>query len=193
MPAPGFSSPATDPLRNFRFLVTISPHDKTGYAGVPFKPQLGFASISGLSFTTESIPYREGGYNTTVHQIPGQTTVSPLTFGRGFAFGTRQNYVWARHLFAVIAGTGVGQNGKDFRADIEIGVLNHPVTDYDTDYPPVKMRCKVYNAWISTLAYSDLNAGDNALLVEQMGVVHEGSAINYSDSPDSTEAPEFPV
>jgi hypothetical protein len=36
------------------------------------------------------------------------------------------------------------------------------------------MRFKVYNAWISQLAYSDLNAGDNAILVEQMTLVHEG-------------------
>jgi hypothetical protein len=36
------------------------------------------------------------------------------------------------------------------------------------------MRFKVYNAWITSLAYSDLNAGDNAILVEQMSLTHEG-------------------
>jgi len=32
----------------------------------------------------------------------------------------------------------------------------------------------VYNAWPTALAYSDLDAGANQLLIEQMTLAHEG-------------------
>jgi hypothetical protein len=41
------------------------------------------------------------------------------------------------------------------------------------------MRFKVYNCWPTSIAYSDLNAGDNALFVEQMTLVHEGFDVNF--------------
>ncbi|WP_461098498.1 phage tail protein, partial [Staphylococcus aureus] len=50
----------------------------------------GFTSITGLAINTQSIPYREGGYNTTIHQIPGMTTFSPVTFQRGTITGNTQ-------------------------------------------------------------------------------------------------------
>jgi len=92
-----FSTLATDPLRSFRFYAefnkvgtedtftskiqtsasaTTASGQSTGWVG-------GFSSISGLNITTQSIQYREGGYNTTVHQVPGMTTFSPITFQRG--------------------------------------------------------------------------------------------------------------
>jgi phage tail-like protein len=52
------------------------------------------------------------------------------------------------------------------------------------------VRFKVYNAWPTSVAYSDLNAGDNALFVEQMTLVHEGFDVNWA--PDlKTPAPRF--
>ena len=33
---------------------------------------------------------------------------------------------------------------------------------------------RVYNAWPTALAYSDLDAGANQLLIEQMTLAHEG-------------------
>jgi phage tail-like protein len=50
------------------------------------------------------------------------------------------------------------------------------------------MRFKVYNAWPTTVAYSDLNAGDNALYVEQMTLVHEGFDLNWGKFNDTTKA-----
>ena len=116
----------TDPLRNFRFLVTFQPQDSnnTALKGLN-NVTLGFTSVSGLAVTTDSIPYREGGYNTTVHQIPGQTSFTPLTLQRGVILGTRQNWDWMKNLFATVNATGstraVDQN---FRCDIEIAVFH---------------------------------------------------------------------
>jgi phage tail-like protein len=149
---------------------------------------IGFTSVSGLSVATDSIPYREGGYNTTVHQIPGQTTFTPLTLQRGVLIGSKQNWDWMRNLFATVtAGNTTRGVDQNFRCDLEIAVLSHPIpgspnandtTTTSTDH--VAMRFKVYNAWPTSVAYSDLNAGDNALFVEQMTLVHEGFDINWA-------------
>jgi phage tail-like protein len=163
---------------------------------------MGFTSVSGLSVTTDSIPYREGGYNTTVHQIPGQTSFTPLTLQRGVILGSKQNWDWMKQLFATIQGTSNLDPGKNFRCDIEIAVLNHPVpssvadavqTSGTTSNDEVAMRFKVFNAWPTTVAYSDLNAGDNALYVEQMTLVHEGFDLNWGEYKDSkfTSAANF--
>lgn len=55
---------ATDPLRNFRFQVQIQHPGIKGFA------RMGFMSVSGLNVTTEVIPYREGGMNTTTQKMP---------------------------------------------------------------------------------------------------------------------------
>jgi phage tail-like protein len=186
------SNIATDPIRNFRFLVTFIPQSNVAAGGkegnawadslaaIPF----GFTSVSGMAVQTDSIPYREGGYKTTVHQIPGQTSFAPLTLQRGVVLGSDANYQWMKQLFLTVQGSVTRNVADNFRCDIIIDVLSHPLastvtagTNPDllgelTDH--VSMRFKVYNAWITSLAYSDLNAGDNAILVEQMSLVHEG-------------------
>lgn len=186
----------SDPIRNFRFLVTFLPLTSFGGAqGWSPQPQVGFTSVSGLAISTESIPYREGGYNTTVHQVPGQTTFSPVTFQRGVTIGSRQNWDWMKMLFQTVSGDTF-TNKQSFRSDVEIAVLNHPVpysrgSDNNSPYgasstetaaaedDKVVARFRLYNCWPTSVAYSDLNAGDNALMVEQMTLVHEGMAMQW--------------
>lgn len=194
----------TDPIRNFRFLVTFKPHDIQGSASwYKSNVTLGFTSVSGLSVTTESIPYREGGYNTTVHQIPGQTTFAPITLQRGVILNTNQNWEWMRTLFSTVQGGAKNVQGKSFRADLEIEVLSHPIPGSaggTTAADPtgsanakgdhVAMRFNVYNTWVTSVSYSDLNAGDNAIFVEQATLVHEGFDVNWA--PNLTDsAPTF--
>jgi phage tail-like protein len=149
-----------------------------------------------------------GFTNTTVHQIPGQTTFSPVTFQRGVTIGTDQNWKWMRRLFQTVAGnngTYAAKNG--FRSDVEISVLNHPVpynagTGYGTSGSEasttgddlVVAKFRLYNCWPTTVAYSDLNAGDNALMVEQMTLVHEGMDMKWGaidGSGNITSAGDF--
>ena len=189
------STLVTDPIRNFRFLVTFQPQD-TNF-GVNFPVTLGFTSVSGLSVTTDSIPYREGGYNTTVHQIPGQTSFIPITLQRCVILNTHQNWDWMRNLFATVNSSSTTKDiSTNFRCDVAIQVLSHPipsaganVTNTDaaaSDH--TAMRFTVFNAWPTSVAYSDLNAGDNALFVEQMTLVHEGFDVTWA--PDlKTNAP----
>jgi phage tail-like protein len=196
------STLATDPIRNFRFLVTFKPLDPAAsdWLGTGIKSAtVGFTSVSGMSVTTDSIPYREGGYNTTVHQIPGQTTFAPITLQRGVVLGSDQHWKWMRKLFATVQGGPSTTNTlkNNFRCDVEIQVLSHPIagsgandTNSTAGDDHVAMRFNVYNAWITSLAYSDLNAGDNAIFVEQLTLVHEGFDLNWASSTESS-APSF--
>jgi phage tail-like protein len=193
------SNLATDPIRNFRFLVVFKPFDPNNLnltsstSGVP----IGFTSVSGLSVTTDSIPYREGGYNTTVHQIPGQTTFAPISFQRGVTLGSNQNWEWMRKLFRTVQASGSTTTLTNFRCDVEIQVLSHPIAGANPADPTatrggdhVALRFQVYNAWITSVAYSDLNAGDNAIFVEQMTLVHEGFDVNWAADYNNS-APNF--
>jgi phage tail-like protein len=196
------SNLATDPIRNFRFLVTFKPLSLTN--GGQWLPTgggatLGFTSVSGMSVTTDSIPYREGGYNTTVHQIPGQTTFAPISLQRGVILGTDQHWKWMRQLFATVEGgsAAIDISKNNFRCDLEVAVLSHPIAGSGAGTPGsvasddhVALRFNVYNAWPTSVAYSDLNAGDNAIFVEQVTLVHEGFDLNWASNL-STSAPTF--
>lgn len=185
LPINGRESLNSDPTRNFRFLVEFQPY---GSSHPMMKAvNFGFTSVAGLSMAVESIPYREGGMNTTLHQIPGQATFSPLTLTRGVHLGNDQAWRWMKRLFTAVGPTRTsGYASYQFRSTVTIHVLQHPVNmGNDTGVPsnntlamtrndPVAASFRAYNAWISSLAYSDLNAGDNAIMVEQMTLVHEG-------------------
>jgi phage tail-like protein len=200
------STMETDPIRNFRFLVTFKPLDRLDATWLrDTKVTIGFTSVSGLSVNTDSIPYREGGYNTTVHQIPGQTTFSPITLQRGVVLGTPQHWDWMRKLFATVQNGSTSQTGENFRVDMEIQVLTHPISGSGGGVPltgapdqtgtykdHVSARFQVYNAWPTSVSYSDLNAGDNALFVEQLTLVHEGFDMQWgSDLTQGGSAPKF--
>jgi phage tail-like protein len=192
----------TDPTRNFRFLVTFQPY---AVASHPMSTMnFGFTSVSGLSMAIESIPYREGGMNTTLHQIPGQATFSPITLTRGVHLGNSQGWKWIKRMFAAVGPGGLGAGGSfpnyQFRTSVTIHVLQHPLTmgnDATVEYKdddkfsrndPVAISFRAYNAWISSLAYSDLNAGDNAIAVEQMTLVHEGLDMYWNPTIGGEEA-----
>ena len=188
------SSLMTDPVRNFRFLVTFKPTAEwTDTLAQPAK--MGFVSLSGLSVTTEPIAYREGGYNTNVHQIPGQSAFTPITLSKGVMLGQASNMLWMKRLFSVITPSVSSGVGAGFRCNLDIQVLSHPnpqastgtaatgvaqaqaATAYDQH---TSLRFKVYNAWISSLSYSNLDAGSNTLMVEEMSLVHEGFDVAYA-------------
>jgi phage tail-like protein len=191
------STLATDPVRNFRFLVQFLAPTDAATPNWAFDAKMGFTSVSGLTVATESIQYREGGYNTTVHQLPGQTSFSPVTFSRGVMLANSQNYQWMRRLFSIISSGATAGVGADFRCDIDISVLSHPnakglsvasaTASGGTD-PHVSLRFRLYNAWITNLSYSNLDAGGNSLMVEEMTVVHEGFDAKYAENYTASAA-----
>lgn len=169
--SPSIAHLTTDPLRNFKFLVDITPPSGS-------RLSLGFMSVSGLNVQVSVIAYREGGYNTTTRKLPGQADFSPIVLTRGVAVGHSEDILWLKQLFQVMQGTSSADPGQfpntagsDFRGTIDVRVLSHPVTGPTA---PVSGWFKVYNAWPTALAYSDLDAGTNQLLISQMTLAHEG-------------------
>uniref|UniRef100_A0AAU3I7K3 Phage tail protein n=1 Tax=Streptomyces sp. NBC_01393 TaxID=2903851 RepID=A0AAU3I7K3_9ACTN len=156
---------ATDPLRNFKFQVQIQHPSLKTFA------RMGFMSVSGLNVTTEVIPYREGGMNTTTQKMPGQSDFAPITLSKGLVVGDSEMMDWMRQLFTVMQGEGSGEAGGDFRAMVDVYILDHPVTKGTT---PAKAGFRIYNAWPTAVAFSDLDAGANAIVVQQMTLAHEG-------------------
>ena len=85
--------------------------------------------------------------------------------------------------------------GQGFRTDIDIQVLSHPNPQADTgagaqaalpEDQHTSLRFRVYNAWISSLSYSNLDAGANTLMVEEMSLVHEGWDVQYASAYTAT-------
>jgi phage tail-like protein len=189
VPANTRGSIATDPLRGFRFQVNIN-HTAPG-AGGSMASRLGFVSVSGLNVETETMAYRQGGFNTTTQKMPGQSNYSPITLSRGMMVARPDSILWIKQIFAVIQGGGTGtlaNASADFRADIDIYLLAHPYTA--STNVPIKARWKVYNAWPASLAYGDLDAGGNAIVMEQMVLQHEGWDVSYAAGPYANqEAP----
>ena len=175
---------ATDPLRNFKFLVTFLPGN--GQAAVP----MGFMSVSGLNMTVDVIAYREGGYNTTTQKLPGQADFSPITLSRGVALITNGafDYDWMSQLFTVMQGTGTAGDGNDFRWSVLIQILDHPVT---TPSVAVKAEFLIYNAWPTSIAFSDLDAGANQLFISQLVLAHEGFQYSLASSIGTNDAPNL--
>ncbi len=177
----------SDPLRNFRFHVQINHPTIASY------PKIGFMSCSGLAIQSEVIPYREGGNNTTTRKMPGQTDFGPIGLSRGMmaapvkggtGVGVREAWDWFLQLFSVQEGQGKGGAGAEFRCGIDIDVLQHPITRGPgaplSDTPAIKARIQVYNAWPMALAWSDLDAGGNAVIIEQLTLAHEGFRVLWA-------------
>lgn len=162
------STIATDPLRNFKFHVNV--HHPI--PGAPDMVKFGFMGCTGLSAAIETIPYREGGDNTTTRKMPGQANFNDITLSRGVVVGTFTAWYWLREIFFVTQGGGRAYPGNNFRGIIDILVLDHPVNYAGNT--PAKVKFRVYNAWPTALQYSDLDAGGNAVLIEQMTLAHEG-------------------
>jgi conserved hypothetical phage tail region protein len=179
----------SDPLRNFKFNVIFS-RNSNGVVEPPIN--IGFMSVSGLSVNTDVIPYREGGYPTSPHKLPGQTDFQPVTLSRGLTVGTTFFMDWMRTVMAVSSGdagaVASSREGYDFRHDVEIQVLSHPVMSGNGI---VRARFKLYNAWPTTVSFSDLDAGANQIIINQMTLVHEGFGFKLAEASPTARAPEF--
>ena len=177
----------TDPLRSFKFNVAIPITASNQPLGT--EARFGFMSVSGLGISIEPLTYREGGDNLTTRKMPGQADFNPITLSRGLFATDFDNWSWMGNLFSAMYGGSNPLVGSvpqtDFRTVVYINVLDHPnnttqaaVNPYGVTYPNqagiVKLSFKLYSAWITTLAYSDMDAGGNAVGVEQMTLNYEG-------------------
>lgn len=205
----------TDPLRNFKFRVKIWPQDQELNLLADGLDNLGFAQMSGIAVTNEVIPYREGGMNTHPHKMVGQSDFAPVSLARGVFANQDQLYLWQQFLHTWQGGFSGGSKGggngdlggtdaSDYRCTVSVVVYDHPVTSsgtttnpyqYDVDPSaatspkmPKRLRINLYNAWPGSFSVSDLNAGDNGILIQQLQLHHEGFEMFWgSDIADNAE------
>lgn len=165
-----------DPVRNFKFQVQLF-HSNTQFTSE--FAALGFMTVEGLAMNTEMVPYREGGWNTNPHKLPGQTDFAPLTLNAGVFYDKPGMWDLAKQMFAVQWGTGSVGVGQEYRYDMAVRVLDHPVTQgaasgvQGSPEGAVMAFC-FYNCWTASIGFNGMNAMDNAVLVHQMTVHHEG-------------------
>jgi phage tail-like protein len=168
---------ATDPLRNFRWVVSFTANSGGGEASTI---NFGFMNVQGLNVQIDVIAYREGGFNTTTQKMPGQADFSPIVMSHGVQLGQQGDTNWLKQLFSVMQGQGTQSAGEDFRATVDIKILDFPVTNSTS--LPIKAWFRVYNAWPTAVSWSDLDAGANALLISQLSLAHEGFNFKLANS-----------
>lgn len=166
----------SDPVRNFKFQVQAVHRDPNLVREVS---NMGFTQVDGLSMATEMVPYREGGWNTNPHKLPGQTDFPPLSMAAGVFYQKPGMWNMARQMFSVQWGEGNIGLGEEFRFDMIIRVMDHPVTQGAASgargsTAGAVMGWIVYNAWVGSVAFGSLNAMDNSVLIHSMTVHHEG-------------------
>ena len=134
-----------DPYRNCNFLVEID--------GIV---QAGFSDCSGLSASTDPIEYREGGDNTTVRKLPGNTKYTNISLKRGLS-DSRELHDWYR---LVVTGRTERRNGS--------------VIVLDTDGVTEVVRWNFFNAWPTKFEAPALSAKGNEVAIETFELAHEG-------------------
>jgi phage tail-like protein len=174
-----------DPVRNFKYQVQLFssvPGFETEFA------KIGFMSVEGLAMNTEMVPYREGGWNTNPHKLPGQTDFAPLTMSAGVFYQKPGMWNLAKRMFSVQWGGGTIGMDEDFRFNMAVRVLDHPVTDGKTgsaaggkDISSAVIGFAFYNCWAGSIGFNGLNAMDNAILIHQMTVHHEGFDVYFGN------------
>jgi phage tail-like protein len=184
-------SAKSDPIRNFKFQVTINPSDSLSSVTDGLS-RIGFAAMSGLSVQNEMVGYREGGMNTHPHKFIGQSDFAPVTFSRGVFEKQDQIYKWQQFLHSWNQASGGATSGNNnYRCDILVKVFDHPIStgSYLTpettdgvvpDIGEARFGFKLFNCWPGAYSLSDLNAGDSGIIVQQLTVHHEGFVVGWS-------------
>lgn len=173
-----------DPLRNFKFQVQLFHSDATFTNQIA---QMGFTSVDGLTMSTEMIPYREGGWNTNPHKLPGMSDFAPVTLSSGVFYQKPGMWNLAKALFSAQWGSGTLTMGQEYRFDMVVRVLDHPVTKGAPSGVQGRpdgavLAFQILNAWVANVAFSGLNSLDNAILVHNMTIHHEGLDVYWGNN-----------
>lgn len=144
-----------DPYKTFRFLI---------YFGNSTTPVAAMSKVSSLKRTSAMVEYKEAG-NMIIRKGLGRTSYEAITLERGLTHDSDFEE-WANAAQVLDKGAA-NQSLKDLRKDIAIVLLNE-------QGQPV-YRYNVYRCWVSEYqAMPDLDAGTDAIAIEQIKLEHEG-------------------
>lgn len=187
-------SAQSDPIRNFKFRVSINAGGALGSTAAGLGT-LGFAVVSSLTVTNEMVGYREGGMNTHPHKFIGQSDFAPMNFSRGVFENQDQLYKWQQFLHSWNqASDGSSVIDNNYRCDIFVEVYDHPISNGQYATPQggqqnpsetlslgdAKWGFKLFNCWPGSYSLSDLSAGDSGIVIQQMTIHHEGFVVGWN-------------
>jgi len=132
-----------DPYNNFNFLVEID--------GIT---RAAFHEVSGFDSTIDVIEHREGGENTTMRKLPGQTKYSNIVLKWGIT-DDLELYDWHRQA---VLGNLQRRNGS--------------IVGLDRQGQEI-VRWNFFNAWPSKYDGPDYNAEGNDIAIETLELAHE--------------------
>ena len=123
------------------------------------KNDVRFQSVSGLSVEYDMEEYKEGGENRFTHKLPGRTKYADLVLKRGMLTNS-EVLKWCLAAF----------RDREFRpATITIILMNEkgePLRTWNVDHAIPKK-------WLVT----DLNANDNAVVIETLELIYRSFTI----------------
>jgi phage tail-like protein len=120
-------------------------------------PTMGFfQSVSGLTFETTVVEYRDGGSPGFTRKLIGVTKWPNLVLKQGFTGDITVLHLWAAR---VAAGATERRNGT--------------IVLYDKSQQPL-VRYHIENAWPSKFEISGLDTESNAIAIETIEIAHDG-------------------
>jgi phage tail-like protein len=144
------------------------------------KPVLGVSKVGQLHRTTNVVPYRAGGENSTDHKSPGRTTYEGLTLERGITHDPEFEK-WANliHPFAGDAAMDL----VHYKKELTLEVMN--------EKGQVALRYFLHGCWVSEFtAVPALDASANAVAVEVIKIELDGWERDpATQEPDEASAP----
>ena len=139
------------PLTGFRFKVEIQ--------GVV---QAAFSAVSGLSVETAVVPVQQGGNNTFVHQLKGQTKYSNIVLKRGVT-DSGEFFEWIRQSVHQETEKPIRQTGS--------------IVVFDDDGSTPKVTWEFVRAWPCKFQGPALDASGSKALIETLELAHEGLSL----------------
>ncbi len=143
-----------DPSATFRFRVEIETMEEVAR----------FSECSGLEFEMETFPYKEGGLNSRIHQLPGRFKFSNLTLKKGIATDGAKLWDWVKDVVKKA-------NSGNFQTH------NVTVTLYDVSGQEVMRTWVLYNAYPIKWSATALSADQHAIAIETLAFAHDGMDI----------------
>jgi phage tail-like protein len=144
------------------------------------KPVLGVSKVGQLRRTTNVVPHRAGGENSTDHKSPGRTQYDGLTLERGITHDP-QFEAWA-NLIHPMAGD-VAMDLVRYKKELTLEVMN--------EKGQVALRYFLHGCWVSEFtAVPALDANANAVAVETIKIELDGFERDIgTQEPDEATAP----
>ncbi len=154
-----------DPYKTYKFRVLW---DK--------KTVMGVHKVSPLKRTTNVVPHRSGGENSTDHKSPGRTTYDAVTLERGITHDPEFE-AWANKIHPYPG--DVAMDLVNYKKELALEVMN--------EKGHVVLRYFLHDCWVSDFtAVPALDANANAVAIESIKIELSG----WERDPDTKEPDE---